>query len=66
MEIQELEIIIDSNGITTIHVNGVKGSGCETLTKNLESRIGDVKEKNLTPEHFEESNEVRVEETRTR
>lgn len=44
MEMQELEIIIAADGSVTIQVNGVKGSACLDLTRELEEALGTVGE----------------------
>jgi len=62
MDMQELEITIDRNGIATIHVKGVRGPGCESLTRKLEDRIGETRERIHTAEYFEEPAENRIEE----
>ncbi len=51
MELQEIEVIIDKNGETKIHVRGVKGKKCLDLTADLEAALGgDIIERTLTPE----------------
>jgi hypothetical protein len=62
MEMQELEITIDREGVATIHVKGVRGPGCESLTKKLEDRIGETRERTYTAEYFEELSEIGIEE----
>ena len=42
MTMQELEITIDNEGRVMVHVTGVKGEDCLSLTKNLETAVGDV------------------------
>jgi len=59
MEMQELEITIDSNGRVKMKVRGVHGEGCLALTKNLENAIGTVEERRYTPEYYELPGEVR-------
>jgi len=62
MDMQELEITIDRDGIATIRVKGVRGPGCESLTRKLEDRIGETRERIRTAEYFEEQAENRIQE----
>jgi hypothetical protein len=51
MELQEIEVIIDENGETQIHIRGVKGMKCLDLTEDLEAALGgEIIERTLTPE----------------
>lgn len=54
MEMQELEITIDNEGRVQIGVRGVRGGDCVALTRSLEEAIGDVRDRNFSPEYFEE------------
>ncbi|MFA4860598.1 DUF2997 domain-containing protein [Methanoregula sp.] len=58
MEMQELEITIDKNGMIQIAVKGVHGAGCDALTKDLEDVIGTVEERTYTAEYYEQPGEV--------
>ena len=40
MEIQELDVFIEPDGIVRYEVRGVKGRQCLDLTKNLEADLG--------------------------
>jgi hypothetical protein len=51
---QELEITIDNEGRVLVHVNGVKGEKCLTLTKNLEDVVEDVQERSFSPDYYEQ------------
>jgi hypothetical protein len=62
MELQELEIVINENGETTIRVRGVHGAECRDVTKELEEQLGTLRERELTGEYYES----RHEEERTR
>ncbi len=54
MEIQEIEITIDENGTTKLHIRGVKGQKCVDLTRSLEEILGnDIIERKMTPESKE-------------
>lgn len=59
MEMQEIEITIDNNGRVNVKVRGVHGEGCLALTKNLETAIGTVEERDYSPEYYEHPVEVR-------
>lgn len=54
MTMQELEITIDTEGRVLIHVSGAKGEECLALTKNLENALGDVQERSLTSDYYEQ------------
>lgn len=51
----EIIIIIDEDGKINISVNGVKGSTCEELTKEIEKALGNVTERHKTEEYFQQS-----------
>ncbi len=53
MEQQELEITIDADGKVTIKVAGAKGGQCLDITKPLEEALGEVKEREFTPEYYQ-------------
>ncbi len=51
MEIQEIEIVIEEDGQTKIHILGVKGKKCLALTEDLEKALGgEVIKRTMTPE----------------
>lgn len=54
MEMQELEIIVESDGNTIIHVKGAKGSTCLDITGTLEEKLGTVTERTFTAEYYEQ------------
>lgn len=54
MTMQELEITIDNEGRVLVHVNGVKGEECLSLTKNLENAVGDVQERSFSSDYYEQ------------
>lgn len=54
MEMQEMEITVEADGNTIIHVKGVKGSDCLTITKALEESLGTVVERTHTSELYEQ------------
>lgn len=53
MEQQQLEITIDADGKVTIKVAGAKGGQCLDITKPLEDALGEVKQREYTPEFYE-------------
>lgn len=59
MELQEVEVTIDKDGQIRIHVRGVKGDACLSLTQALEEALGGgVIERDMTPEALEEPNQI--------
>lgn len=50
---QELEIMIDDTGAVTVHVQGVKGSKCLDLTKEIEEALGVVVKRDKTGEFYQ-------------
>ena len=38
---QRVEVVIAKDGNVDMHVIGIKGSGCQDLTRNLEHLLGD-------------------------
>ena len=51
MEIEEIEVLIDSAGQVEVKVHGVKGTGCLDITRPLEEALGgDVQSREMTPE----------------
>jgi hypothetical protein len=60
---QELEITIDRNGNATVKVTGIKGAGCEALTRKIEGRTGIVTERVHTGEYYENTSEILITDT---
>jgi len=56
----KIEITIEPDGSTSIKVNGVKGKGCEALTKDLEEALGKVAERKHTNEYRERPQNTRL------
>lgn len=51
MEVQEVEITITKTGEVKLHVRGVKGQACLSLTRQLELLLGgEVLRREMTPE----------------
>ena len=50
---KEIKIIIDKNGQVTIDVEGVKGSSCKKLTKDLENAFGTTTEDKKKPDFYD-------------
>jgi len=51
MEVQEVEISIDSDGKVNIHVRGVQGTACLDITNALETVLGgEIEIREMTPE----------------
>jgi len=51
---QEMEITIDKEGRILVKVNGVHGTSCLDLTKNLENATGIVEERTPLPAYYEQ------------
>ena len=49
----EIIVVIDSTGNVTLSVNGIKGKGCQDLTKRLEKSLGKVDATAKTKEYYE-------------
>lgn len=59
MELQEIEVFIDSTGKVQLAVRGVKGGGCLDLTKQLEALLGgEVLDRKMSSEAYEAGGEV--------
>ncbi len=54
MEMQELEITIDKEGSVQVAVRGIPGDGCLSVTKNIETAVGTVEEREFTAEYYEQ------------
>jgi len=54
VEVQEIEVVIDPDGIVRVDVKGVKGRKCTDITRALEQALGDDVERELTWEADEE------------
>jgi hypothetical protein len=52
---EELEIVIEPDGTTHIHVKGIQGPRCLDVTRELEEELGKVTERKYTSEFYEES-----------
>lgn len=59
MDIQEINVFIDKNGQVKIEVQGIQGTSCLDLTKELEAILGgEVIERELT---FEAQENIQAE-----
>jgi hypothetical protein len=58
MDMQELEITIDSEGQIQVKVNGAHGAGCLEMTKNLENAAGVVESREYLPAYYEQTGEI--------
>lgn len=50
---ERIRIVIPRDGDPTITVDGVKGTGCKDLTKQLEAALGSTTSDQETPEFYE-------------
>jgi hypothetical protein len=55
---EELEIIIEPDGTTRIHVKGIRGARCLDVTRRIEEELGEVIDRKHTPEYYEESDQL--------
>jgi hypothetical protein len=55
---EELEIVIDPDGSTRIHVKGSQGARCLDATRMIEEALGEVTDRILCPEFYEESEKI--------
>ena len=51
MNLQQIEVTLTPDGKMTVHVKGVKGSGCDKLFKGLEDLVGRPNVDNETAEY---------------
>jgi len=54
MEMQEMEIVIDTEGRVAVKVNGVQGPDCLELTRRIENELGTVEERTYTATYYEQ------------
>lgn len=52
---QEIEIVIKPDGTVEEKVTGVAGSDCEKVTESIERALGDVIERDHTPDYYNQS-----------
>lgn len=61
MELQEIDVYIDTDGTVRIEVRGLKGTGCLDLTRELEAALGDqIDSREMTPEAYEQATPEQV------
>ena len=58
---EEFEITIGANGEIQIEVTGAKGKECLELTEFLEQALGEVKERKMKPEYYEQKDSTKTE-----
>lgn len=63
MEMQELEIIVETDGNTIVHVKGAEGSECLDITGALEERLGTVTDRTFTADYYAQPDHARTRET---
>lgn len=49
---KEMVVDIDKDGNIVIEVNGVKGSECLNVTKELEEKLGEVTKRDKKPDFY--------------
>lgn len=59
MDIQEINVFIDTNGRVQVEVRGVKGNLCLDITSELEATLGgEIETREMTPEAYETLNQI--------
>jgi hypothetical protein len=54
MDVQEIQVVIDENGKVSVSLQGVKGNGCLSITKELEHLLGDeVVDRKMSHESYD-------------
>ena len=67
MELQEIDIFIDENGIVKLEVRGIKGKKCLNLTEDIEKLLGgEILKREFTDEYEKENQALLEEETELR
>ncbi len=59
MDMQEVEIRVDREGNVAIHVQGIRGEECIRITKSIEEALGDLTDRLLSGEFYEELGSAR-------
>jgi hypothetical protein len=54
MGMQTVTYTINKDGKVAVNIENVVGPACESITKNVESRLGDVVSKDMKPEFYQE------------
>jgi uncharacterized protein (UPF0210 family) len=55
----EIEVVVDQEGIATLHVQGMKGKTCTDLTDEVEKALGKITKRTMTREAIEAPLEVK-------
>jgi hypothetical protein len=55
---EELEIVIEPDGTTTIQVKGIRGASCLDATRKVEEELGQVTDRRYCPEYYEEPDQL--------
>jgi len=59
MKTVDIEVVVDQDGIATLHVQGMKGKTCTDLTDEVEKALGKVTKRTMTREATENPVEVK-------
>lgn len=51
---QEIELFITEDGELKVHIKGVKGHGCLKSLEAMAGQMGELKDKQLTSEYYEQ------------
>jgi hypothetical protein len=63
MGMEELEIVIEPDGTTHIHVKGIRGARCLDVTRKIEEELGEVIDRKYTSEYYEELDQLVIQDT---
>ena len=55
---QSIKFIIQQDGTVTEEVIGAVGNECESLTKNIEEKLGEVQRVELKPEYYQQKQTI--------
>ena len=55
---QSIKFIIQQDGTVTEEVFGAVGNECESLTKNIEEKLGEVQRVELKPEYYQQKQTI--------
>ena len=55
---QTIKFTIKQDGTVTEEVIGVVGNQCESLTKNIEEKLGEVQRVELKPEYYQQKQTI--------
>ncbi|MDD1716060.1 MAG: DUF2997 domain-containing protein [Methanolinea sp.] len=63
MELQELEITVSRDGVVSVSVTGARGGECLSMTREIEERLGELRERDYKSEFYASREEVPIRES---